>query len=830
MSWIEVIDPDSNNVYYYNTESGDSSWDMPIDYIPKESDSNVVNNEIDEGITWIQETDEETSRTFLINPLSKVRVWEIVYDTASQSHFYWDEATGSTTWDRPIFQDKEQDTTGSTTNNNNEVEEELTWIQETDEETSRTFLINPLTNLRGWEIVYDTASQSHFYWDEATGSTTWDRPIFQYDKGIVTESDTVKHTEIKSNANKQDDFLSQVLSPSTLDKLQTISQSNTSSFISTSLLALLSLNPLSSSPKKSNSSRFGSRDENDELFYSNTDNNVTEKPTVDSVDIFGLPTSETINWSSINVTAIVNKMKEQSLKNYAEKYFDIDKSLSPTQLNDIIHNKLSWKSEQLKEPLCLLSKELSIEAIACSKHISAFVGDRKTEKNQMHHASILLKHMLKAPKELRDEVYCQICKKIEGNPSFECTWSAWQLLAFCFATFPPSDELYQPLLGFLSNNIDGGGYHEFRKFAEFSLRSCILSSRCPVRKEIPSLNELNILRGAESKITVRVNYLDEEVANIDANCWMLAREFTNIFIKAIDLKPQSSKAFAFYVESPSGSKVIEPEDRMCDVIGAISVDEPSETNKIVYKVRYFFDDDSNLYAEDPMAFNLYYAQAVSDVYSGKYPCSKVDYLVLSALRAQEKYGDNLPILDKEGGNAAKDSITDTFFWQLIVPSALFDNDNDRPNTLKQFFRIHKRLRGYSSSDAKSAFMDHVRSFKVYGSHFFFATYSASIDNSSNQNSETSPVRSSSDDSIVNNNQINDVVIAISNKALTVLQVETTFILLQFKYDQNLTWVYSNKSIIIMVSSDDGKSRKRYYLKTNQGKEINNFLNIYTNRT
>jgi len=530
-------------------------------------------------------------------------------------------------------------------------------------------------------------------------------------------------------------------------------------------------------------------------------------------------------------------MKDYSLKQYAEKYFDIDKNLSPAQINEAINNKLTWKSEQLKEPLCSLSKGLAVEAIACSKHISSFVGERKTEKNQMHHAIILLEHMLKAPKELRDEIYCQIAKKIEGNPSFENTWSAWQLLVFCFATFPPSNELYKPLLGFLCNNIDGGGYNEFRKLAEFSLKSCILSSKCPSRKQMPSLNELNILRGAESVISVRVHYLDEEILNIVVNCWTLAKDFNDIIVKTIELKPERADAFGLFIEHFNGThKVLEPDERITDVIANIDLDDEQDMKyKLVYKVKYFFDDDSNLYSDDPVAFNLYYAQAVNDVYSGKYPCTKVDYLVLSALRAQEKFGDNLPILEKEGNNNSnnnnnnnnnsKDNVTDNFFWQLIVPPALIDND--KSNSLKQFFRIHKRLKGYSCADAKSAFMDHVRSFKVYGSHFFFAKYNAHGDIYSNIDNNTSPMKRSDDNH--NTNQSEDVVIAISNTSLTVLQVETTFILLQFKYDQNLTWVYSNKSIIIMISSDDGKSRKRYYLKTNQGKEINNFLNIYTNR-
>jgi hypothetical protein len=41
----------------------------------------------------------------------------------------------------------------------------------------------------------------------------------------------------------------------------------------------------------------------------------------------------------------------------------------------------------------------------------------------------------------RDEIYCQICKQINGNPSEKVRKLGWSLLACCLSSFPPSDEV-----------------------------------------------------------------------------------------------------------------------------------------------------------------------------------------------------------------------------------------------------------------------------------------------------------------------------------------------------------------------------------------------------
>jgi hypothetical protein len=81
------------------------------------------------------------------------------------------------------------------------------------------------------------------------------------------------------------------------------------------------------------------------------------------------------------------------------------------------------------------------------------MGDRSSNKSLMDHALKVLNHMMLAPEELRDELYCQLCKQTHQNPDSTSTERGWQLMMMGLAIFPPSSDLMPHLMAYCVANL-----------------------------------------------------------------------------------------------------------------------------------------------------------------------------------------------------------------------------------------------------------------------------------------------------------------------------------------------------------------------------------------
>jgi hypothetical protein len=137
---------------------------------------------------------------------------------------------------------------------------------------------------------------------------------------------------------------------------------------------------------------------------------------------------------------------------------------------------LKWSKNGIVDPLHNMQGEMMTEAVQFSKNIRGFMGDRSSKKNNLEHADKIIKVLLLSSQELRDELFCQLCKQLNQNPSKASCIRGWQLFLICLSSASPNNELMISLIDFFKTFIEGTD-KDIAAFAEDTLHKCYISTK-----------------------------------------------------------------------------------------------------------------------------------------------------------------------------------------------------------------------------------------------------------------------------------------------------------------------------------------------------------------
>eukprot|EP00937_MAST-01D_sp_MAST-1D-sp2_P002590 g2590.t1 len=492
---------------------------------------------------------------------------------------------------------------------------------------------------------------------------------------------------------------------------------------------------------------------------------------------------------------VTEAMAKAHMSDYAETHFNLNRKgiMKGKTTTDKI---LGWKSDLIKTSLRKLNEDLSNEAVQAFKNVVSYMGDRSTKKQPLDHARKLLRNVLHAPEELRDEIYCQLCKQTTNNPNPESDEKGWQLFTLCLSTFPPSQEFKPYLYTYWDEAKETEGY--VGEYASYLLERLEKMCRMGPRREVPTAIEMDAVR-MRKPVIIRVFFLDGTFKTVPVEPWTTAEELDEMLVEKMRVTSEviAAEAFrVFEVSSEDEERALEKEERILDLCAQWQrlqneerakrgKDAVCEEYKFVYKVRLFLDVPE----DDTEGTALMYIQAVHDVVDARYPCSEQDHITLAALQLQQEHGDYA-----EGANTVLETQLSKFM------PAKFLGKGREEELEERIIKVYQKLVGYTQQEAKLSYLDLVKSWEIYGSSYYFVEP---------QNKGDFPP---------------EVVLAINSKAILVVDPESKDFLDKYLYSNVVTWGHSASSFVVVIGNLTKQTK--IYFKTDQGKEMNELVHLY----
>eukprot|EP00948_MAST-09A_sp_MAST-9A-sp1_P000776 g776.t1 len=719
--WVENLDPNTGRKYYANLVTKATQWTWPEEIPQPENESAAA-----EGESSSSDDDD-------------LKNWQTRFDPSSKRKYYVNIVTKESRWTPPAGYTEA------------EGEEAGEWSEQFDPNTKRTYYVNLRTGQSSWtkpEGATTTNSSDGSGETSSSSSTTTQDDGDDESKGLKTAESVQSLKNVMSTAadiaesgvhakDSRDKAMSSALASLAIDGTKEAKKKETGD----AAKALLGATGSKAGKKKwkmlkkmVNTDNTGTDVAEDskvarfrklkELRKKAKERKAKSNAAAENDSSSGTGSNETgTNEDDGRLKKKSNASKFQSLVNiveeaveakqfeeYAEEHFNLQRGMLRGKVP--ARKAIKWSPKPLDQALCKMESVLMQDAKQLNKNLISFMGDRSSSKPAKEHIKKMLVFTIRAPQELRDEVYCQVMKQTTENPSLESLRKGWQVILLMGGVYPPSKSL----LPFLQSHIyDAKTKHddsEVRLLAKFAMQRVTKTVKQGPRREVPLSAEIESAR-LRSPCIVRVYFLDGTYRALPVHSWTVAselKEYLGDLLGVEDVSPFS----IFQVSSIGDEAIVDDSERIMELVAAWQTQHDEDRKKakspevwhFVFKVRLFF----NLAKSDKAATDLYYLQAVHDVINRRYPCSEQDCLTLAALQLQN-----------EMGNFDGDQTVISGQLDKYLPTVFLKKER-QASLEEMIIKIWSSIQGHGRRQARVSYIDYLQTANttknIYGSQFY----------------------------------------------------------------------------------------------------------------
>ncbi|XP_068136681.1 unconventional myosin-VIIb isoform X2 [Hyperolius riggenbachi] len=252
--------------------------------------------------------------------------------------------------------------------------------------------------------------------------------------------------------------------------------------------------------------------------------------------------------------------------------------------------------------------------------------------------------------EIRDEIYCQICKQLSANNNKNSYARGWILLSLCLGCFPPTEKFTK----YLQNFIRG----QQIAHSPVCMKQLTRVMANGVRLEPPSWLELEQMKGAAPP-ELPVKVMTGQTVTIQADSATNAKEVCRKIAQTLELK--DTFGFSVYISVfdkvwslGSGSEHLMDGISQCEQLAKERGEQEKHAPwRLVFRKEIFTPWHKS--TEDPVSTDLIYNQVIRGLCFGEYRCEKdADMAELMSKHCYIKYGGTLN--DVNIVNVTKDCI------------------------------------------------------------------------------------------------------------------------------------------------------------------------------